>query len=97
MNELALQRVIDLLEATVVGVDKSEYSCRQFLMTLLAVQTSGITQRELAQRLDMTESGVSRSYKSLGPEGSGCLNKVDGKVVADPHVIDALAAIFRDW
>jgi len=97
MNYLALQRVIDLLEATVIGVDKSEYSCRQFLMTLLVVQSGGITQRELAQRLGMTESGVSRSYKSLGPEGSGCLNKVDGKVVADPHVIDGLAAIFQDW
>ena len=97
MNELALQRVIDLLEATVVGADKSEYSCRQFLMTLLVVQNSGITQRELAQRLGMTESGVSRSYKSLGPKGSGCLDKVDGKVVADPHVIDALTKIFQDW
>ena len=97
MNELALQRVIDLLEATVVGVDKSEYSCRQFLMTLLVVQSGGITQRELAKRLGITEGGVSRSYKSLGPEGSGCLNKVDGKVVADPHVIDGLAKIFEDW
>ena len=96
MNELALQRVIDLLKATVVGVDKSEYSCRQFLMTLLVVQSGGITQRELAKRLGITEGGVSRSYKSLGPEGSGCLDKVDGKVVADPHVIDALAEIFQD-
>ena len=66
-------------------------------MTLLVVQNSGITQRELAQRLDMTESGVSRSYRSLGPEGSGCLDKVESKVVADPHVVDALAAIFQDW
>ena len=97
MNELALQRVIDLLEATVVGVNKSEYSCRQFLMTLLVVQNNGITQRELAQRLGMTESGVSRSYKSLGPEGSGCLAKEGGKVIADPHVVETLKEIFQDW
>jgi len=97
MNELALQRVIDLLEATVVGVGKPEYSCKQFLMTLLAVQTGGITQRELAQRLGITESGVSRSYKSLGPEGSGCLKKEGGKVVADDHVIESLKEIFKDW
>ena len=97
MNELALERVIQLLEATVVGVDKPEYTCRQFLMTLLAVQSGGITQRELAKRLDMTDSGVSRSYKSLGPQGSGCLDKKNGKVIADPHVVKALTEIFEHW
>ena len=97
MNYAALQKVIELLEATVAGIGKPEYSCRQFLMTLLVVQQGGMTQRDIAKRLGITEGGVSRSYKSLGPEGSCCLDKRDGKVIADPHVVDALAAIFENW
>ena len=52
-------------------------------MVLYCLEADGITTGDLAKKLDITSGGVSRNYKTLGPEGSGCLEK-DGKLIK-PH------------
>ena len=84
MNTRALKALIHLLEETVVCSEKPEFTCRQFLMVLYCLEANGgITTGDLAKKLDITSGGVSRNYASLGPEGSGCLEK-EGKLIK-PH------------
>ena len=96
MNAHVLERIIFLMTETVAGVGKPAYTCNQFLMVLYVVQSGGLTQAELARKLGQDEATISRSYKKLGPgpDGSGCLTKDDGKVVAAPYVRQRLAEIF---
>ena len=99
MNAHVLERVIYLLTETVAGVDRPAYTCNQFLMVLYVVQAGGLTQAELARKLGQDEATISRSYKKLGPgpEGSGCLTKEDGKVVAVHYVQERLKEIFATF
>ena len=95
MQKATLRQVIELLEGT-VGAN-SKVTCTQFLTVLHAVVTGGISQKDLADKLDITEGAVSRNMKVLGPEGSSCMCK-DGKLVkADPHVIERVNAIMNSW
>ena len=90
-----LERVIFLLTETVAGVGKPAYTCNQFLLVLYVVQAGGLTQAELARKLGVDDSTITRAFRKLGPppEGSGCIEKIDGKVVATAHVQKALAKI----
>ena len=60
-----------------------------------ALVSDGMTQKQLADALDITEGAVSRNFKKLGPEGSGCLFKEGRLVKADPHVIKAVSEILQ--
>ena len=59
---------------------KKELTAIQLLMVLLCHQNDGMTQRELAKSLDITEPAVSANYKALGPAGRNILKK-EGKLV----------------
>jgi len=97
MNTRALEALINLVEQTVVGSEKRECTCRQFLMVLYCLEKDGMTTGELAKRLDITSGGVSRNYASLGPEGSGCLEK-DGKLIKPhEHVRVAIAKLLDEF
>ena len=98
MNKRALRSVIKLLEETVVMSDKPEFSCRQLTMVLLCVLNEGMTNTELAERLDLTRGGVSRNYKALGPEGSLCVIKDEnGKILPEPKVVEGIAHILDSF
>lgn len=66
----------------------------QFLTVLLACTDDNITAREIATALGQNESSVSRNIKSLGPEGTGCL-ETKGRVLRPSQVvIDEMNTIF---
>lgn len=99
MNTKALNLVIELLEKTVCGVDKPVYTCTQFLMTLTLLRDGPMTQRELAQKVLVDDSTILRGYRKLGPgpEGSGCLKKVDGKLSVNDHVREVVKKILDNY
>ena len=98
MNQRALKCVIKLLEDTVVQSEKPEFSCRQLTMVMLCVQNGGMTNKDLAERLDITPGGVTRNFKSLGPEGSDCLYKTeDGVIVPKDYVVNAITEILSEF
>ena len=94
MNTRALSSMIRVMEETRVA--HKGITCAQFMMVLYAVQSGGITQKELADKLEVTEGAISRNLKTLGPEGTGCLAIENRKVVADPHVIEHMTALLAD-
>ena len=66
-------------------------------MVLYCLEADGLTTGDLAKRLDITSGGVSRNYKTLGPEGSGCLVK-DGKVIKPAeHVKEGIAELLSEF
>ena len=89
-----LYKMIALMEGTVGA--KSDVTCTQFLTVLHALASGGMTQKDLAVRLGLNESTVSRNYKKLGPEGTGCLLKEGKLVCAHPHVKEAISAILTN-
>ena len=94
MNGKVLKSVISLLEQTVSAHE--QFTCRQLLTVLYAVEAGGMTQKALAAKLGVSESTISRTYKVLGPEGSGCLCKKGELVMPDTHIIDELTALFSE-
>ena len=93
MDKDALFKVIALLEGTVGA--KSDVTCTQFLTVMYALVSGGMTQKQLADILDITEGAVSRNIKKLGPEGSGCLCK-DGRFIqAHSHVAERINEILQ--
>mgnify|MGYP001250214589 CR=1 FL=1 len=92
-NELKdqLAKVLALLEGTVGA--KSDVTCTQFMTVMLALMNDGMTPREMAERLDVNESTVSRNFAKLGPDGTGCLVKEGKEIKAHQHVIDAVSSI----
>ena len=98
MNQRALKCVIKLLEDTVVQSEKPEFSCRQLTMVLLCVENGGMTNKDLAERLDITPGGGTRNYKALGPEGSKCLYKTeDGMILPQDYVVNAITEILSEF
>ena len=99
MNTKALNLVIELLEKTVCGVDKPVYTCTQFLMTLILLRDGPMTQRELAQKVMVDDSTILRGFRKLGPgpEGSGCLKKVGGKLVVSDHVREVVEKLLDTY
>ena len=87
MTKKELDAAIDLLKNGVVR--KKELTAIQMLMVLLCHQNDGMTQRELAKSLGITEPAVSANYKALGPAGSNCLKK-EGKLVKPSDEVAAL-------
>ena len=87
----SIQRIIKVINGTVEP--NPGITVLQFSMVLHALSNDGLTGRELAQLCECDESAVSRAFKGLGPEGTGCLQRVDGKIRADQHVIDAFNLI----
>lgn len=97
MNHCALRNVITLLEQTVVQSEKPEFTCRQLMMVLMCIENGSMTNKELAERLDITPGGVTRNYKTLGPEGSGCLYKdQDGRIMPAEYVVTEVSRILYE-
>ena len=89
-----MRNVIALLEQTVVQSEKPEFTCRQLMMVLMCIEKGGMTNKELAKRLDITPGGVTRNYKVLGPEGSRCLHKdQDGRIMPVKYVVSEVSKI----
>ena len=98
MNSRALKSVINLLEETVVQSEKPEFTCRQLTMVLLCVLNDGMTNKDLAERLDITPGGVTRNFKALGPEGSDCLyKKDDGRIMPNEYVVTEITKILSEF
>jgi len=90
--------VITLLEETVVQCDKPEFTCRQLAMVLLCLQNDGMSNKDLAEKLDITPGGVTRNFTSLGPEGTRCLYKDDnGLIKAQQYVVEEITAILSEF
>jgi len=95
MNTKALDKLIDVVERTVGAYE--QVTCKQFLMVLYAIQTGGMTQKELANRVGVDQGTVSRNLKILGPEGTGCLYKDGNLVKPSEKVVSALTGILQDF
>ena len=92
MDYSALKSVISLVEQAVAAHE--QVTCRQLLTVLYAAEAGGMLQKDLADKLGVTESTVSRNYKVLGPEGTGCIRKEGDLVLPSTHVIEALEELF---
>ena len=93
MDKDALYKIIALLEGTVGA--KSDVTCTQFLTVMYALVSDGMTQKQLADVLDITEGAVSRNIKKLGPEGTGCLSKEGRLIKAHSHVTERVSEILQ--
>ena len=94
MDYPALKAVISLLEQTVASHE--QFTCRQLLTVLYAAEAGGMLQKDLAEKVGVSEGTISRNYKVLGPEGTGCLRKEGDQVLPDTHVVEGLKALFAD-
>ena len=94
MDKDALYKVIALLEGTVGA--KSDVTCTQFLTVMYALVSGGMTQKQLAETLHLTEGAVSRNIQKLGPDGSGCLHKEGRFIRADSHVLEHVTEILQN-
>ena len=93
MNKDSIYKVIALLEGAIAR--RSDVTCTQFLTVMYALVSGGMTQKQLADTLDITEGAVSRNIQKLGPEGSGCLCK-DGRFVqANSQVSDLILEVLQ--
>ena len=98
MDKRALGCVIELLDKTVVQCDKPEFTCRQLAMVLLCLQNDGMSNKDLAEKLDITPGGVTRNFTVLGPEGTRCLYKDDnGLIKAQKYVVEEITAILSEF
>ena len=95
MDYPALKAVISLLEQTVAAHE--QITCRQLLTVLYAAEAGGMLQKDLAAKVGVSESTMSRNYKVLGPEGTGCLDKKGELVCPDTHVIEGLEQLFGNF
>ena len=95
MNKSVLAGIISLLEQSVASLGC--VTCRQLLTVLYAEQAGGISQKELARKLGVTEGAVSRNYETLGPEGTKCLSKKNGLVMTDKHMSETLNELFQGF
>ena len=94
MDSPALKAVIALVERSVAVHE--QITCRQLLTVLYALEADGMLQKELAAKLGVTESTVSRNYKVLGPKGTGCIRKEGDLVIPSECVIDCLEELFGE-
>ena len=92
MDYPALKAVISLLEQSVASHE--QFTCRQLLTVLYAAEAGGMLQKDLAAKVGVSESTMSRNYKVLGPDGTGCLCKDGDQVLPDPHVTEGLKELF---
>ena len=95
MNAPALKAVITLLEQSIAAHE--QVTCRQLLTVLYAAESGGMLQKDLAAKVGVGEGTMSRNYKVLGPNGSGCLKKDGDLVTADEHVISGLEELFGNF
>ena len=87
--------MISLLEQSVAS--HKEFTCKQLLTVLYAAEAGGLTQKDLASKLGVSESTISRTLTVLGPKGTGCLQKDGEMVLPDPHVTSALEELFGSF
>lgn len=95
MDLPALKGIISLLEE-VIG-RKKDATCVQLLLAMYAAEAEGITQKELATKLGISESTVSRTVKILGPDGTQCLRKEGDVVLPAERVMKMIERIERDF
>ena len=95
MDYPALKAVIALVEQSVAAHE--QITCRQLLTVLYAAEAGGMLQKDLAAKLGVSESTVSRNYKVLGPEGTNCIRKEGDLVLPDEHVLEALEQLFANF
>ena len=82
MTPEQITQLRNLLEILINGAYARNKSgtMAQFLTVLLACVDEEITAAKIARALGQNESSVSRNLKSLGPNGTGCL-EVRGKAI----------------
>lgn len=95
MDLPALKGIISLLEE-VIG-RKKDATCVQLLLAMYAAEADGITQKELAAKLGINESTVSRTVRILGPEGTKCLYKEGDIIYPAERVAKMIERIERDF
>jgi len=95
VNRAAIASVISLLEQSIASHEN--FTCKQLLTVLYATQAGGMTQQELASKLGVNASTITRTLTVLGPDGTGCLLKKGDMVLPDPHVLEALEELFGNF
>ena len=88
-----ITKVARLLKASMD--EKKDMTVAQVLTVFYAIETGGLTQKSLSEKLGITEGAVSRNVQKLGPDGTGCLLIKNGKVIADPHVTTEILELLR--
>ena len=92
MDSHSFKAVISLLEQTVSSHE--QFTCRQLLTVLYAAEAGGMLQKDLAAKVGVSEGTISRNYKVLGPEGTGCLRKEGDLVLPSTKVCEGIEVLF---
>ena len=92
MDYPGFKAAISLLEQTVASHE--QFTCRQLLTVLYAAEAGGLIQKDLAEKIGVDQSTLSRNFKVLGPEGANCLCKKGDLVIPSTKVIEGLEHLF---